>query len=48
MTSAGRSLWHACNRRVARNALDVEGLEGLEVGGGDELGNEDDLLRKHL
>jgi hypothetical protein len=38
MTSDGRSLWHACNRRVARNALDVEGLEGLEVGGGCKLG----------
>ena len=30
---------------VSRVTLDVK---GLEVGGGGELGNEDDLLRTHL
>lgn len=48
MPSDGRRLWLACNGRVARNALDVEGLGGLEVGGGGQLGNEDDLLRTYL
>jgi hypothetical protein len=43
MTRDGSSLWRASYRRVPRNALDIERLEGLEAGGGGEC-----IERRHV